>query len=1478
MVALLVQRNFSSIPASRSKLTGQFLSKTSTLTLLNMRIRPKFLARLITPTLTATFAACLLAMPSVHAATVTWNGGAVPDGRWTTAGNWNGVAPGTNDLLVFTGGTQTATTNNFPVGTSFNNIAFNSGASAFTLNGNSIILSSPTDAGSGLIAGGSISAVSSNAQTIRLPILLESGSHTITNGGIGLLKLNGTITHSNGAVALFSTNINVAGALSINGAGLNGILGGWAVLKTNWTTLDANSNIIAYAGYTEMARNKTLTNDATKNVRITSSANQVTTGLPASTTAINSLLFATTATGTAGTETVIVGAGTNLVLGQNGGIFNTTSNLGIGAYRMLTIGASLAQGGVLTAGNGVDPAQITLNSSSLPNAASFLAVNSAIKDNGAAPVTVTLSGAYCNLNGTNTYSGGTYILQGRVSQPNENTFGTGPIYIVSGGQANPGRATTTGVNITNDFYIAGSGTVESGGMGALRMFGNAGVTIGAVTTGTKLTGKITLTDNATVCANGDVTDGIGISGKITGPGGFTLGSTTFNANNNNGAGGVFTIGDLTGAAIPNDYAGDTRINGGAGGANNNVGSTLKIFTAADNNIMPHGSTGSFAGGKTGNLILNATAANRACTFDLNGSTQTINGISSTATSPANNIITDSAGGGVLIIGDNSASSTFGGVIQNAIPVTKIGTGTISLTGANTYSGTTAVTAGTLRTTTASTGAGNYSVGNSATLGVSAASVGGTLGVNNLTFGTSTLQLNASTFGNPSAAIINVTGALTLNGTVTVSISGSSLTAGGPFTVLTYVPGSRSGSGSFTMVNTPRVVATLNDDTNAGIVSVTIISADSAIKWKGTAGGNWDINNTGNTIWQTVPSAASTYYIEGGTGNDVVLFDDSLTGTTNVNLTTALTPQGITVNNSAVNYAFTGSGRLTGGTGLTKSGSGTLTIANSGSNDFSGDILLNAGTLVVSNASPIGNTISGGGSIIKVGGDQLTLSGANTFTGTVSVTAGTLRVINSTALGDVTGGTTIANGATLDIGLNSASLDVEPITVSGFGVNSNGAIINGSGNAGFTVSNFKKVTMMGDTAIGGTGRLDFRTTDPTFGTEASLNTGGQPYKLTKLGANQLQLAGVQIDPALGDIEVQGGIFGLQGTIPSLGNANNTLTLFSNATLQLFALQSPISKTLVLRDGSTVNNANSANTFGGGVTLQGTDLFNIANGTTLTLTNIVGGSGTLSKIGGAGTLALDASNSYIGATLISAGTLSLTEPGDISSSSAFFVGSGATLDVNGRTDQTLKLLNGRSLSGAGTVNGTVIANAGSTVAPGDNAATIGTLTVNGNVTLSGTNVIKLVQTNLTSDMLLVNGTLTLGGTLRLVNLAGTFAGGESFQIFSAFGYNSGFTSIVPATPGPGQTWDTNSLATTGVISVVGSGVNNTPTNIVSSVAGGNLTLSWPGDHIGWTLQVQTNSRSAGLGANWFPVAGSSLTNQVTVPVDSTQPTVFYRLTYP
>ena len=75
-----------------------------------------------------------------------------------------------------------------------------------------------------------------------------------------------------------------------------------------------------------------------------------------------------------------------------------------------------------------------------------------------------------------------------------------------------------------------------------------------------------------------------------------------------------------------------------------------------------------------------------------------------------------------------------------------------------------------------------------------------------------------------------------------------------------------------------------------------------------------------------------------------------------------------------------------------------------------------------------------------------------------------------------------------------------------------------------------------------------------------------------------------------------------------------------------------------------------------------------------------------------------------------------------------------------------------------------------------------------------------------------------------------------------------------------------------------VNTSPTRLTAAVSGGTVTLSWPADHTGWRLETQTNSLSGGLSTNWSVWTGSDTTSSVSVPIDQTQPAVFFRLVYP
>ena len=78
-----------------------------------------------------------------------------------------------------------------------------------------------------------------------------------------------------------------------------------------------------------------------------------------------------------------------------------------------------------------------------------------------------------------------------------------------------------------------------------------------------------------------------------------------------------------------------------------------------------------------------------------------------------------------------------------------------------------------------------------------------------------------------------------------------------------------------------------------------------------------------------------------------------------------------------------------------------------------------------------------------------------------------------------------------------------------------------------------------------------------------------------------------------------------------------------------------------------------------------------------------------------------------------------------------------------------------------------------------------------------------------------------------------------------------------------------------------ISTSPVSVATSLAGGLLNLSWPADHIGWRLLMQTNNFAGGISANtndWATVPGSAQTNLLLVPLDAALPAVFYKLVYP
>ena len=113
-------------------------------------------------------------------------------------------------------------------------------------------------------------------------------------------------------------------------------------------------------------------------------------------------------------------------------------------------------------------------------------------------------------------------------------------------------------------------------------------------------------------------------------------------------------------------------------------------------------------------------------------------------------------------------------------------------------------------------------------------------------------------------------------------------------------------------------------------------------------------NTSDQNWLDGVSF-STY-----TDPDIVQFGDVASNTT-VTVSGILSPGNITVNNTLSNYVFTGSGTLSGATAIVKQGGGSLTLLESGGDNFSGGVVVSSGSVLLDNAN---SAISGGASIAR----------------------------------------------------------------------------------------------------------------------------------------------------------------------------------------------------------------------------------------------------------------------------------------------------------------------------------------------------------------------------------------------------------------------------------------------------------------------------------------------------------------------------------
>lgn len=336
---------------------------------------------------------------------------------------------------------------------------------------------------------------------------------------------------------------------------------------------------------------------------------------------------------------------------------------------------------------------------------------------------------------------------------------------------------------------------------------------------------------------------------------------------------------------------------------------------------------------------------------------------------------------------------------------------------------------------------------------------------------------------------------------------------------------------------------------------------------------------------------------------------------------------------------------TSASSLAKTGAGDVRV--NGACTYTGPTELGQGPLIFASdlAQALPGVIGGVGTLVKEGTNELRLLAANTYTGPTTINAGTVRPDQNAAFGTSAGGVFIADGATLDVGCtpdvggtrgtNSLNLGSEVFTVSGSGVNGLGAIVNNSLVSQYSA--FGKITLAGDATVGGTQRWDLRNNTPAL----TLND----HTLTKTGPNMVGLTSANVYPGSGHIDVQQGLFRLESGTKLNGDASNTLTIRTGAELELYKISNMQYWHLLLEDGSTFDAGNNSdysthNRWAGPVTLGGAVTLTGASGYYGNVLGDIDGSGPITKTGSANIALYGTNNTYTGATLISGGTLTVS----------------------------------------------------------------------------------------------------------------------------------------------------------------------------------------------------------------------------------------------
>ncbi|MFN0047986.1 MAG: beta strand repeat-containing protein, partial [Cytophagales bacterium] len=557
-----------------------------------------------------------------------------------------------------------------------------------------------------------------------------------------------------------------------------------------------------------------------------------------------------------------------------------------------------------------------------------------------------------------------------------------------------------------------------------------------------------------------------------------------------------------------------------------------------------------------------------------------------------------------------------------------------------------------------------------------------------------------------------------------------------------------------------------------------------------------------------------------------------------------------------------SGTVSANNGLKFSTTGYTISNGTGINLGGAAALLNTITTDPSVTALISSTLNVSNGMTKAGTGTLSLAGTNTNSGSTIISAGTLYAASSSAFGTsavsisngnllVGSSTNIANAITVNSAVSSsayavnydfATASASTVTGSGYSVS---AISQGnnfgttpltnntsasSGYAGATGgNNAGAAARAGVLTIAGNGSAYFEfTLTPSVGTvnltslqfgSRSTNTGPQAYSLRSssdgyasdiaTGALANNSTWVLTIPSLITTVTSSiataitfRIYGYNGSgNPGMGTANWRIDDLS------FGGNVVVSTSAPSVMGSDITSGTA--TYSGDITLNDNVTLTSALGGTVSISgNFLNGSGTptVTKVG-TGTVQLSGTNTYQGTTTINGGTLILsrTGGGTLPSTNSIIVNAGGTLIIN--SNQTLN---------------TLIVNAGGILIISDGV----TLTVTQPLQISGT--INLNATGLITSSPSTTFTLNAGATLVTGNINGvassvgtfssaTYTSGANYIFSGTSAQSTGFTGLTLNTPGniiisntnvtSGVTLDAN-INSSGIVSVSGSSILTMP----------------------------------------------------------------------